>query len=176
MSLSSHPVARLLWCACGAAGGIALALHFVGPGMNPFLLASLGGSAVFLFGLTHAPAAQPRALFGGHCIGALAGIACFQVFGDALWVYALAQTVALMAMLISKTVHPPAGANPILMVHAHASWSSLMDPVIFGVLILAAVAYVWSRCYPGLCRYPCTIFAASPPTMLWGGWGQSVQR
>jgi len=59
----------------GAAAGISLALSLAGPPVSPFLLASLGGSAVFLFGLTRAPAAQPRALIGGHVGGALIGIA-----------------------------------------------------------------------------------------------------
>ncbi|WP_256377075.1 HPP family protein [Nitrosospira multiformis] len=84
------------------------------------VLASPGGSAVFLFGLTRAPAAQPRALFGGHPGGALIGIACYQLFGDSLWVYALAQVLALWYMLLTRTVHPPAGANPMIMIHAHS--------------------------------------------------------
>jgi CBS-domain-containing membrane protein len=78
------PIARLLWCGLGAAAGIGLALFFTSPPASPFFFASLGGSAVFLFGLTRAPAAQPRALFGGHLGGALIGIACYQFFGDAL--------------------------------------------------------------------------------------------
>ena len=55
---------------------LALGLALWSAGMfSPFLLASLGGSAVFLFGLTRAPAAQPRALIGGHLGGALIGSA-----------------------------------------------------------------------------------------------------
>ena len=77
---------RLIWCAVGAAAGIGLALSFVGVPPSPFLFVSLGGSSVFLFGLTRATAAQPRALFGGHLGSALIGIFCFQSFGDALWV------------------------------------------------------------------------------------------
>ncbi|HEV7914615.1 MAG TPA: HPP family protein, partial [Albitalea sp.] len=100
MPSAARPIAvqaaRLLCCAGGAAAAIALALALVGPPTSPFLLASLGGSAVFLFGLTRAPAAQPRALFGGHLGGAFIGIACYQCFGDALWVCALAQALALV--------------------------------------------------------------------------------
>ena len=152
--------------------GIGVTLVIVGPPQTPFLLASLGGSTVFLFGLTRAPAAQPRALFGGHIIGAIAGIACYQAFGDAVWVYALAQVLALSVMLISKTVHPPAGANPILMVYVHAGWSVLWQPVFLGVAILAGVAVVWSRLYPGLSHYPVAWLERSPPSTFWGGWGQ----
>src|SRR6185503_1412285 len=111
---------------------------------------SLGGSTVFLFGLTRAPAAQPRALFGGHFGGALIGIACYQLFGDALWVYVVAQVVTLIYMMLTQTMHPPAGANPLLMIHAHANFSALLIPVGSGVLILALTAVVWSRLWPDM--------------------------
>lgn len=163
---------RLLWCALGAFAGIGLALFLVAPPASPLLLASLGGSTIFLFGLTRAPAAQPRALFGGHLGGALMGIACYQAFGDALWVYALAQVLALWWMLLTKTVHPPAGANPLIMIYAHANLSALWQPVFIGVFSLAAVAAVWSRLYPGLAHYPVAWFERSPPSTFWGGWGE----
>lgn len=166
------PIFRLLWCALGAAAGIALALSLVAPPASPFLLASLGGSAVFLFGLTRAPAAQPRALFGGHLGGALIGIVCYQSFGDALWVYALAQVLTLWYMLITKTVHPPAGANPLIMIYGQSSLSALWQPVFIGVFSLAVVAAVWSRLYPGLFHYPVAWLDRSPPTTFWGGWGE----
>lgn len=150
--------------------GMALALHLVGPPASPFLLASLGGSAVFLFGLTRAPAAQPRALFGGHLGGAFIGIACYQFFGDSPGVYVLAQVLALIYMLTTKTMHPPAGANPMLMIYAHASWSALWQPVFVGVLALASVAFVWSRLFPGLSHYPTSFYEPSPPSTFWGGW------
>ena len=165
-------VARLLWCAFGAASAIGLAISFAGPPISPFLLVSLGGSAVFLFGLTRAPAAQPRALFGGHLGGALIGIACYQIFGDALWVYALAQVVALWYMLLTKTVHPPAGANPLIMIYTHSSFGALWEPVFVGTATLAVVAMAWSRLYPGLSHYPVAWLDRSPPTTFWGGWSE----
>ncbi|HEU4382528.1 MAG TPA: HPP family protein [Anaeromyxobacteraceae bacterium] len=165
----SHAL-RLLWCALGAAIGVALALSLAGPAPAPFLLASLGGSAVFLFGLTRAPAAQPRALVGGHLGGALIGIACYQLLGDALWVYALAEALTLSFMLLTKTVHPPAGANPLIMIHGHAGWSALSQPVLVGVASLAVVAALWSRLFPGLSHYPVVWLDRSPPSISWGGW------
>jgi CBS-domain-containing membrane protein len=166
-----HPLIRLLWCLVGSAVGIGSALFLAGPQINPFLLASLGGTTVFLFGLTRAPAAQPRAVFGGHLGGALSGIACYQFFGESLAVYALATALALAFMLLTRTVHPPAGANPVLMVYVHASWAALWQPVLVGVGALVLVAFLWSRLYPGLVHYPTQPLAPSPPHLNWGGWG-----
>lgn len=166
----SRPLLRFVWCLVGVVCGIGLALRLSAPPMSPFMLASLGGSTVFLFGLTRAAAAQPRALLGGQFGGAFIGIACYQAFGDALWVYVLAQTLAIGFMLAARCVHPPAGANPILMVYVHASWGALFNPVLIGVGSLVLVALVWSRIYPGLVHYPVNILEPSPPTTLWGGW------
>lgn len=163
---------RMTFCAGGAALGIGLALWLADPPTSPLLLASLGGSAVFLFGLTRAPAAQPRALFGGHVGGALIGILCFQLFGDVLWVYVLAVVLTLVYMLLTKTVHPPAGANPLIMIHLHAGIVALWQPVMFAVLVLAGVAAVWSRLVPGMVHWPAQWLERSPPTAFWGGWDE----
>jgi CBS-domain-containing membrane protein len=147
-----------------------LALWAVFPPSSPFFLASLGGSAVFLFGLTRAAAAQPRALVGGHLGSAFIGILCFQWFGDALWVYGLAVSLTLVFMLLTKTMHPPAGATPLIMVHAHAGFGALWQPVGLAVLLLAITAALWSRMTPGMVHYPVAWFDKSPPTTWWGGW------
>lgn len=168
----ARDLGRLTACAAGAAVGIALALWAVGMPSSPLLLASLGGSAVFLFGLTRAAAAQPRALLGGHLGGALIGVLCFQWFGDALWVHVLAVVLTLVYMLVTKTVHPPAGANPLIMVHGHAGLGAMWQPVGIGILILALVAVVWSRLVPGMAHYPVKWLDRSPPFLSWGGWSE----
>ncbi|MEO6825415.1 MAG: HPP family protein [Nitrosospira sp.] len=73
-------------------------------------------------------------------------------FGDSLWIYMLAQVLVLWYMLLTGTVHPPTGANPIIMIHGHFRLSALWQPVFVGVLGLAVVAALWSRLYPGAGR------------------------
>ena len=161
---------RLAASGVGAALALALVLAFVDPPSAPLFLASLGGTAVFLFGLSRAPAAQPRALAGGHLGGALVGILCYQALGDALWVYVLAVVLTLLFMLVTRTVHPPAGANPLIMLHAHATLAAVWQLVIPGVAILALVAAAWSRLVPGMTPYPSRWLEASPPSNWLGGW------
>ncbi len=168
----ARDLGRLAACAAGSAVGVGLTVWALDLPSSPLLLASLGGSAVFLFGLTRAPAAQPRALFGGHLGGALIGVLCVQWFGDAPWVYVLSVVLTLVYMLATRTVHPPAGANPLIMVHGHAGLGALWQPVGLGILILAVVAAVWSRLVPGMVHYPVKWLERSPPFMSWGGWSE----
>ncbi|NCZ78770.1 MAG: HPP family protein, partial [Burkholderiaceae bacterium] len=55
-------ILRILWVLGGASVALFLALHVVRPQDSTLLLASLGGSTLFLFGLTTLPPTQPRAL------------------------------------------------------------------------------------------------------------------
>ena len=75
-------------------------------------------------------------------------------------------------MLVTRTVHPPAGANPLIMVHAHAGLLTVWQPVILGVAILALVAAAWSRLVPGMTHYPHNWLEESPPSDSWGGWAE----
>ena len=56
-------------------------------------------------------------------------------------------------MMITNTVHSPAGANPLIAVSAHSAWFFIIDPVAIGVAILlvGAIVYHWiwlRRGYP----------------------------
>ena len=65
IKINTRYAGRLISCAIGAAIAIGTALWFVDISSAPFLLASIGGTTVFLFCLTRAAAAQPRAVFWG---------------------------------------------------------------------------------------------------------------
>jgi CBS-domain-containing membrane protein len=110
-----------------------------------WLLASLGGSCVILFGMPDSEMAQPRSLIGGHVIASLAGLIFlrlgFLLYGgnpDA-WMIAAVAT-ALVLMMATRTIHSPAGANPIVIFHEQAGWSFLVSPLLLGLVMLLVVA------------------------------------
>jgi len=160
---------RLIWVLLGSSVAITLAL-WVTQANSPLLLASLGGTTLFLFALSTAPAAQPRAVFGAHLISSLVGILAYQLFGDAFWVYILALVVTIGILLMVRCVHPPAGANPLIMIQAHASFMHLGITVLVGVSIIFIVAYLWSRLGVGVRKYPISWTQPSPPSLNWSIW------
>ncbi len=141
------------WLAVGVGIAIAILLLLVPERSSPLILAPLAGSAIYLFALTDADESQPRALFGGHLISTAIGLICFRIFGDALWVSAVAVVAAMTFMTITRTIHPPAGADPLVLMHDHAGLSLLLNPVATGVVVLFLLTMGWSRLRPGT-RYP----------------------
>ncbi|KAJ8072284.1 hypothetical protein AAF712_007740 [Marasmius tenuissimus] len=97
--------------------------YFIRRGV-PSIVASYGASAVLVYGAIEAPLAQPRALVGGHFIGALIGVCITKLFLllpseeqylQYQWLAgSLACATAIVAMQITVTTHPPAGATALL--------------------------------------------------------------
>ena len=162
-------ILRLIWVLIGSSVAITLAL-WITQANSPLLLASLGGTTLFLFVLTTAPAAQPRAVFGAHLISSLVGILAYQLFGDAFWVYIIALVITIGLLLMMRCVHPPAGANPLIMIQAHASFIHLGITVMVGVSIIFVVACIWSRLGVGVRKYPVSWTQPSPASPNWSIW------
>jgi CBS-domain-containing membrane protein len=108
----------------------------------PWLIAPFGASCVLAFGVPDSPLAQPRNIICGHIVATLAGLVALQVLGDAWWVGAVAVGLALALMQITRTLHAPAGANPLLVLAAHAPLSFLFTPVLTGSIVIVAAAWL----------------------------------
>jgi CBS-domain-containing membrane protein len=108
----------------------------------PWLMAPFGASCVLAFGVPDSPLAQPRNIIGGHVVATLAGLVALQVLGDAWWVGAIAVGFALTLMQITRTLHAPAGANPLVVLAAHAPFSFLFTPVLIGAIVIVAAAWL----------------------------------
>jgi CBS-domain-containing membrane protein len=131
----------------GLGGFIAIvALAFLGEGLKVvLLLGSFGASCVLVFGFPDVPFAQPANVIGGHFISTVIGLAALHGFGSYPWSLALAVALAIMAMMATQTVHPPAGSNPVIVFLANANWSFLVFPVLVGALLLVLIALVYNN-------------------------------
>lgn len=109
------------------------------------LVAPFGASCVLVFALPQSPLAQPRNVIGGHLISALIGIVVFALLGAQPLSLALAVGLAIACMQVTGTLHPPAGADPIVAIVAGASWSFLVAPILAGTVIICTAAYLYHR-------------------------------
>jgi CBS domain-containing membrane protein len=126
---------------------------------NLFVIGSFGASSVLIYGAINSPLAQPRNLVGGHVLSALVGVTVYKfVPGDVWLTSALSVSLAIIAMQMTKTLHPPGGATALIAntgsakIHA-LGYMYVLSPVLSGVLILLLVALVCNnatshRSYP----------------------------
>ena len=141
---------ELLWSWLGSVIGIGLcgfmsSRYFESRELT-LLIGSFGASAVLVYGAIKSPLAQPRNLIGGHILSGLVGVACYQMFGETIWIAAaLAVSLAIVAMLATKTLHPPGGATALIAVIGGQKIHSLgflyaFVPAGLGAAVLLAVA------------------------------------
>lgn len=107
----------------------------------PWLMAPFGASCVLAFGMPDSPLAQPRSIIGGHLVSTLIGLLVLNTLGNSWWAAALAVGLALATMQQTRTLHAPAGANPLVVLAATAPVSFLVTPVLTGSIVIVAVAW-----------------------------------
>jgi CBS-domain-containing membrane protein len=132
----------------GAAGGavaIGLMEFFAARNTMPVMAVPFATSIVLVLGSPEVEAAQPRALIGGHLLSTLIGLIVLTLAGPEPWAAAIAVGLAMAAMHATRTFHPPAGIDPLLVVVSAMPWSFLFVPVAAGALTLALFAYAWHR-------------------------------
>jgi CBS-domain-containing membrane protein len=111
----------------------------------PYLLASLGGSCVILFAIPDSVMAQPRSFIGGHFVGTTVGLIFSHAFGVGIFTMACAVGTAIALMMVTDTIHSPAGADPLIVMAAHPGWSFLAAPLALGLVILFVGASLYHR-------------------------------
>lgn len=147
-----------LWSFIGSFFGIGLIALFQSLSFtrleNIFLIGSFGASSVLVHGAIQSPLAQPRNLIGGHLVSAIIGVSIFEILPDILWLTApLAVALSIVAMQITKTMHPPGGATALIAVIGSEKIKELgyfyiLSPVLSGVLILLITALVFNNITP----------------------------
>jgi CBS-domain-containing membrane protein len=109
----------------------------------PLMTVPFGTSIVLVMGTPEAEPAQPRALIGGHLVATLVGLMVVKLTGPGPFAAAAAVGIAMAAMHATRTFHPPAGIDPLLVVVNDLPWMFLVAPVAAGAFSLALFALVW---------------------------------
>lgn len=138
---------------CGGFIAIAIIGYLTETYNNLYVMSSFGASCVLLFGFPKSPFSQPRNVIAGHFFSTLIGLICLYVFGNVWWAMAIALASAIAIMILTRTVHPPAGSNPINVFLLDASFEFLFFPSLVGSIILVVVALFYNnlhkkRAYP----------------------------
>lgn len=147
------PTATILRATLGALLGLGLVGLLAGAVGKPLLMAPFGATAVLAFALPDSPLAQPRSIVGGHVVAAAVGFAVLVLVGAGTASLALGGAAALGAMLVTRTLHAPAGATPLVVLAEQPDATFMLTPVLLGSLGIVAVALVVNN-VPSTRRYP----------------------
>lgn len=108
-------------------------------------LGSFGSTSVLLFAFPANHFSQPRSIVGGHLISSVVGLVAFVLFGKVWWALGLAVAGAAALMMVTRTMHPPAGSNPIIVFLTAPGWGFALFPTLFGAMVLVAVGWCYHR-------------------------------
>ena len=107
------------------------------------LLGTFAASSLLVFAYPDVPFSQPRNVLLGHLIGSACGLTAAHCL-PTWWGPAVAVGAAIAAMKLTRTVHPPACSNPlILCALPQASWTFLLFPTLTGAGLIVLVALIY---------------------------------
>ncbi len=112
---------------------------------NLWLIPPFGASMVLVMAVHESPLAHPRNILFGHILSALAGVFVFSILGSSFISLGLAVGLAIFLMMSTKTVHPPAGANPIIAILGAKGISFILMPVAVGASFIVLFAIIYNK-------------------------------
>ncbi|WP_422388428.1 HPP family protein [Aeromonas popoffii] len=134
-----------LWAGVGAAlaigvlGWLNISWHTV------LIMAPFGASCVLLFSLPASPLARPNNVLGGHLLTATVGLLVQSLPLPLELQLALGVGLAITLMHRIALIHPPAGANPLLVLMTGQEWPFLWQTVLPGALLLILLSHGFQR-------------------------------
>lgn len=131
----------------GIGGFVAIAvLAYLAQSLEAVLvLGSFGASCVLVFGFPEAPFSQPRNVVVGHLLSSFVGLLFLTLCGPTWWSVALAAGTAIALMIATRTIHPPAGSNPVIVFLTQPAWDFLLFPTLTGALLVVVVAVLYNN-------------------------------
>ncbi|HFC91606.1 MAG TPA: HPP family protein [Leucothrix mucor] len=130
---------------------------------TPWIVASMGASAVLLFAVPLGPLSQPWSFVGGHLLSGFIGITVAKLVPDMLIASALAVSLAIFVMYVTSCLHPPGGATALSAVVGSSAvhdlgYAYLVTPVALNVFVMLVFALFINNLLPGR-YYPNTLKA-----------------
>lgn len=115
-------------------------------GLDEWLMASLGASALLVFALPQSPMAQPWAVIAGNTISALVGISVIHVISEPLIAMPLAASLSILGMFVLRCLHPPAAAVSLIVVLGHVMhYRYAIFPVMVDSILLILAGAIYSN-------------------------------
>ncbi|WP_456404587.1 HPP family protein [Thiolapillus sp.] len=148
-----------------ALGGIALVMlvssFFLDNRDLPWVVASMGASAVLLFAVPLGPLSQPWPFAGGHLISGLIGVTIAGLIQGPVLAASLAVSLAIFVMYLTRCLHPPGGATALTVVVGGEAVRSmgyeyLLTPVLLNVVVMLGWAFLINNLLPNR-YYPNTL-------------------
>lgn len=146
LALSQLP--ELVWILAGIGPCLALVLWLI-DAEHGLALTSLGSTAILLFCFPAHEGSRPVAVLVSHVLGAAIGIALLKLFGSNVWTMGAGVALIAIVMRLLNIMHPPAGANPLIVLNLKSDWLFIAYPLLPALLIMLVAVLVWSRLRPG---------------------------
>jgi len=112
---------------------------------NLWLIPPFGASMVLVMAVHESPLAHPKNILFGHIFSALSGVVIFSILGSSFISIGLAVGLAIFLMMTTKTVHPPAGANPIIAILGAKDIGFIIMPVAIGASFIILFAIIYNK-------------------------------
>jgi CBS-domain-containing membrane protein len=115
------------------------------------LIGSFGATAVLVYGAPQAEFSRFRNVVGGHVLSAALGVVAASTLGPDNAVSAgVAVALAVVAMALTQTVHPPGGATALIAVTGgerilHMGFNYVFAPVLVGALCMYTLGFASRR-------------------------------
>ena len=110
-----------------------------------WLIPPFGASMVLVMAVHESPLAKPKNILLGHILSALSGVIILYLIGDNFLALGIAVALAVFVMIVTDTIHPPAGANPIIVILTGQGISFVLFPVAVGAFMLVVFAYLYNK-------------------------------
>ena len=112
---------------------------------NIWLIPPFGASLVLVMAVHDSPLAKARNVFFGHILSASSGVLMYYFLGDSSLSIALGLSLAIFLMIITNTIHPPAGANPVIAIMGAESFEFVIMPVGIGAAFIVIFAFLYNK-------------------------------